>query len=261
MIKDIFLMNSTDLPNDLPQFERFYMRYHAPEVMSNRGPLLVRFIGYRPVPPIPEALDYGYYNMRVTEAWFRSAEERPPMKVGEPSGILNYRWQGPWITEPAPRRQPPAPGERRIPGVSGTFTTPPPNVFLGGKYTADEKTILRWYTVTKYPEGVSREEGEDWFLNVHVKEVLQQPGLMAYFSSLAIDMPLRPATWVRLTELWYENFNAWKESVIDSPPKYTKPSWAKYDKYPFLEPYVDFTCTFLMERPDHDYLREASPYP
>jgi hypothetical protein len=25
-------------------------------------------VGYRPVPPMPEALAYGYYNLRVTEA-------------------------------------------------------------------------------------------------------------------------------------------------------------------------------------------------
>ena len=256
MIKDVFMLNAADLPNELPAFERFYMRYHAPEVMSNRGPLLVRFIGYRPLPVIPEALAYGYYNERVTEAWFRSAEERPPMVVGKPAGILNYRWQAPWAKPAPPRQGPPA-----IPSVSLTVTTPPPDVFLGGKYTADEKTIIRWYTVTKYPKGVSLEDGENWFLNTHVKETLQQPGLMAYFSSRSMDMAGRPATWIRLTELWYEDFNAWKASVIDSPPKYTKPAWAKYDNYPFLEPYVDFASTFLMERPDHDYLREASPYP
>lgn len=259
MIKDVFMLHSNDLPNELPAFERWYLRYHAPEVMSNRGPLLVRFVGYRPLPVIPEALEYGYYNQRVTEAWFRSVEERPRMVIGQPSGILNYRWQAPWAKEGS--TQQPEPGEKTVPACSLTVPTQPTEVFLGGKYTADEKTILRWYTVTKYPEGVSVEDGEDWFLNIHSKEVLKQPGLIAYFSHRTIDMPGRPATWVRLTELWYENFYGWKESVIDSPPKYTKPSWAKYDKYPFLEPYVDFASTFLMERPDHDYLREATPYP
>jgi len=257
MIKDVFILNSLDLPNELPAFERWYLRYHAAEVMSNRGPLLVRFIGYRPLPVIPEALEYGYYNQRVTEAWFRSVEERPPMVIGKPSGILNYRWQAPWAKPP----KPPKPGQRPTPGVSLTVYTPTPDVFLGGKYTADEKTIIRWYCAMKYPAGVSLEQGEDWFLNVHAKEVLQQPGLMAFFSSRSMDMPGRPATWIRLNELWYEDFDAWKTAVIDSPPKYTQPSWTKYKKYPFLEPYVDFVSTFLMERPDHDYLREAAPYP
>ena len=272
MIKDVFLINSRDLPNELPAFERFYYRYHAPEVMSNRGPLLVRFVGYRPVPPIPEALDYGYYNMRVTEAWFRSVAERPSRTT---NNILNYRWEreAPWVKQapPAPGQGPrpggqggpPAPGQGpRIPAVNFTVDTQPTEVFLGGKWYADDKTILRWYTVTKYPTGVPIEQGEDWFLNVHSKEVLQQPGLTAYFSHRTIAYPGDPPpTWVRLTELWYENFNGWKKSVIESPPKYTKPPWAKYDKYPFLEPYVDFASTFLMERPDHDYLRETTPYP
>ncbi len=256
MIKDVFMLYSADLPNELPSFERWYLRYHAAEVMSNRGPLLVRFLGYRPLPVIPEALDYGYYNLRVTEAWFRSVEERPAMVIGKPSGILDYRWQAPWMETGLPK-----PGPEPIPSVSLTVPTQPTDVFLAGKYTADEMPILRWYIAIKYPEGVPVEEGEDWFLNVHSKEVLEQPGLTAYFSSRAIDMPGRPATWVRLVEQWYADFNGWKRSVIDSPPKYTRPSWAKYDKYPFLEPYVDFASTFLMERADHDYLKEATPYP
>jgi len=257
MIKDVFMLNSIDLPNELPSFERWYMRYHAAEVMSNRGPLLARFIGYRPVPPIPEALDYGYYNMRVTETWFWSVEERPPMVIGKPSGILDYRWQAPWMKSRLPRGG----GAKPIPGVSLTVPTQAQDVFLGGKYTADDKAILRWYVAIKYPQGVPVEQGEEWFLKVHALEVLQQPGLTAFFSSRSIDMAGRPAVWHRLSELWYEDFNGWKQSVIDAPPKYTKPAWAKYDKYPFLEPYVDFASTFLMERPDHDYLKEASPYP
>ena len=257
MIKDVFILNSADLPNELPSFERWYLRYHAAEVMSNRGPLLARFIGYRPLPIIPEALPYGYYNLRVTESWFWSVEERPPMVIGKPSGILDYRWQAPWMKSRLPRGQ----GSPPTPGVSLTVPTQPTEVFLGGKFTADDKPILRWYIATKYPQGVPLEEGEEWFPKVHSQEVLQQPSLTAYFSHRAIDMPGRPSVWCRLTEMWYEDFNGWRQSVIESPPKYTRPRWAKYDKYPFLEPYVDFVSTFLMERPDHDYLKEATPYP
>jgi len=65
--------------------------------------------------------------------------------------------------------------------------------------------MLRWYTFTKYPEGVSVEEGDDWFLNVHSKEVLQQPGLIGYFSAKAVQFPGRSApTWWRQSELVYE---------------------------------------------------------
>ena len=260
MFKMVLMLNSDDLPNELPAFERWYLRYHAAEVISHDGPLILRFIAYRPLPVIPEALAYGYYNERVTEIWFRSVEDfkRPPGVVfrAKPGTMKSFTFQAPWANKPVVWES----GLR--PRVAIDVTSPPNDSFLGGKYTTDEKTYIRWYTVTKYPQGVSLEEGEDWFLNVHAKEVLQQPGLIKYFSSRAVDTPGHtPNTWVRLTEMWYEDFHSWKKSVIDSPPKYTKPPWAKYDKYPFLEPYVDFTGTFLMERPDHDYLKEAAPYP
>ncbi len=251
MIKDIFILNSADLPNELPSFERWYLRYHAPEVISNRGPSLIRFVGYRPTPVVPEALDYGYYNLRVTEAWFRSLAERPQIT----SGIMTYTWRAPWAKDWSALERPTA-----TPAVFCTVPALPTDVFVGGKFSADEKSILRWYTVTKYPAGVSLAEGEEWFLNVHAKEVSEQSGLIAYFSHRALDIPGRPTPWLRLTELWYENFHAWKNSVIKSPG-YTRPPWAKHDRYPFLEPFVDFVSTFLMERPDYDYLKEATPYP
>jgi hypothetical protein len=36
--------------------------------------------------------------------------------------------------------------------------------------------------------------------------------------------------------------------------------WAKYDKYPFLEPDVDFVSTFLLERPECDFLKDYRSY-
>jgi hypothetical protein len=252
MIKDVFMLHSADLPNELPVFERWYMRYHAPEVISVRGPSLVRFIGYRPAPVIREAEGFGYYNLRVTEAWFRSVQERPNIT----SNILAYTWRAPWAKDWSALQRP-----ALMPAVACTVPTMPTEVFLGSKFSADEKPILRWYLATKYPEGVSVADGEEWFLKVHSQEVMQQPGLTAYFSHRAIDMPGRPSPWHRLTEQWYESFHGWRQSVIEAPPKYTRPPWATHDRYPFLTPYVDFASTFLLERPDHDYLREATPYP
>jgi hypothetical protein len=250
MIKDVIMLDSGDLPNELPAFERWYLRYHAPEVMSRRGPFLVRFVGYRPLPPISEALPYGYYNLRVTEAWFRSVQERPLQ-----TPLLSFRWQAPWAKSNV------LPGRSGSSPVECTVPTQPTEIFLGDKFNADDKTILRWFIVMKYPDGVPVEEGEEWFLNVHSKEVLQQPGLIAYSSHRTIAMPGRPNRWHRVSEQWYEDFYGWRKSVIDSPPKYTRPSWAKYDTYPFLEPSVDFASTFLMERPSIDYLKEATAYP
>ena len=43
----------------------------------------------------------------------------------------------------------------------------PTEDFMGADLSLDDKTILRWVTVHRYPEGVSVEEGDDWFINVH----------------------------------------------------------------------------------------------
>lgn len=102
MIKSVFMLHSADLPNELPAFERWLLRYHAPEVMAKDIGLQVRFISYRPIPVIPEVLNYGYYNMRVTEVWFRSAaelEELEPLKhaPGRTDRVLGFTWQAPWV--------------------------------------------------------------------------------------------------------------------------------------------------------------------
>jgi hypothetical protein len=147
---------------------------------------------------------------------------------------------------------------------------------MGSEWESHQKNVLRWYVLFKYPEGVPKDEGEKWFLNVHVPEMIKQRGLYRFFSYRVIKevIPLPgewpptrmppPETvlhsWDRLSELWYESFEDWRASVIKSPPSYTKPPWAKYDSYPFLEPFVDFVCSFLLERPNDEFLRDARGY-
>jgi hypothetical protein len=134
----------------------------------------------------------------------------------------------------------------------------PTQDFMGGNLNPWETSILRWITVLKYPKGVSVEEGEKWYLDVHAEEVMQQPGLIRFFSYRTMDWPDR-ALWHRVTEQWYEDYHGWHKAVIESPPKYTKPSW-EYDQYPFFEPYKDFLGAFILERPTHDFLRDYLGY-
>jgi hypothetical protein len=65
---------------------------------------------------------------------------------------------------------------------------------------------------------------------------------------------------VRLSELWYENAAAWRAAIVESPPRYTKPSWATHDRYPFLEPTVDFVNQFPLEAPTDDFKNFLKPY-
>ncbi len=147
----------------------------------------------------------------------------------------------------------------------------PTEDFFGSNCSIDDHTILRWVTVFRYPDNISVEEGEDWYLNVHAPEVMKQPGLTRFFSTKAYISEKNPLLqaenftehdnlfykqWHRVSELWYENNNGWVDSIINNPPKYTKPKWATYDKYPFLIPGSEFISTFILERPDHDFIKE-----
>jgi hypothetical protein len=66
--------------------------------------------------------------------------------------------------------------------------------------------------------------------------------------------------WWRVSELWYENADGWRNAVVADPPGYTAPPWARHGRYPFLEPWVDFVSTFLLEAPTNDFKAALQPY-
>jgi hypothetical protein len=251
MIKSIVMH---DIPmTHIAAMERWYWRDHSPEIVGRYGPWEMRHDSYMPVPAPEEARAYGMYNWRVTECWWR---EIP--KPG-PQGCLSFT-------------VPPVPAK-----VATCFIPAQPTEdFLGSEIQPNKKSILRWFILMKYPQGVAREEGEEWFLNTHVKEVIQQPGLYRFFSYQTVREPIglpghwppgsepqegtTRSNWDRVSELWYENFDDWRKSVIEEPPRYTKPSWAKYERYPFLEPFEDFACSFLLERPTDEFLKNFRGY-
>ena len=126
----------------------------------------------------------------------------------------------------------------------------PTEDFLVKEPTPEEVPIMRWYQILKYPDGVSVEEGEKWYLEVHSQEAKEQPGLLRYVSHRVMEKPPIVTPWHRVAEMWYEDFDAWRKAVIDSPPKYTPPSWRKE------EPFVDMISTFVPYKPDVDFLRD-----
>jgi hypothetical protein len=73
----------------------------------------------------------------------------------------------------------------------------PTEDFWGREASFDDRTILRWLTVFRYPRGVSFEAGDDWYLNTHVPEVMRQPGLTRYFSYRVIAPPTTGCVWCR----------------------------------------------------------------
>ncbi len=249
--------------NDLPLMERWLLKDHVPETISMNGPILDRYTSYRAVPAPEGAETLGYYNWRMTEHFWREAPFDPKAPLDQRTGFSEVWPDGYTDILGLPK------GEARSGKWGGTPTGlhPPIFIFVTRKPTEDfhgaglkmsEGTVLRWVTAIKYPEGVSREEGDDWYINVHAPEVCKQPGLKRFFSFRQTGPATTP--FVRVSELWYENADAWANAVLRNPPEYTRPAWANHHRFPYLEPYTDFVSTFILEAPSNDFLRDWRGY-
>jgi len=258
MIKSIVMM---DLPiDDIAEMERWYYGSHSSEISRRYGPWLQRHESYVALNAPEDAREYGFYNWRVTESYWREVPE---------AGA-----KGAYCFTPAPVWNP-----------ISTCAVPaqPTEDFLGWDRFATEGACIRWYMMFRYPLGVRLDEGEDWYLNVHAPEVMKQPGLRRFFSFKAVKPPvplpgmwhpdatppddMLMVQWDRVTELWYDSFAAWRNAVIDNPPQYTLPEWATdpfyphtTDRFPFFKPGVDFASTFLLERPADEFQRDTRYY-
>jgi len=263
MIKEVFLGVFKNAPSQADT-DRFYMRYHGPEIMRLSGPWIRRYQLWLPFEPPEEAVErFGAVQGRYGELWYTEEDylDRPPMR-----GITESPW-----------------------GMEGQTTVMvpawPTEEFYDSDPHPDETPILRWVTVIRYPDGVSEEEGEKWFLEVHAKEALKQPGLLKFVSHKVLNiqspslsntpspsqsgempqmsgdkppqsgnmpqssgMPGRKS-WVRVCEYWYRDFDAWRKAILESPPKYTAPSWG--GEYPFVE----MSSTFIPYMNDIDFIK------
>jgi chalcone isomerase len=258
MIRSIVLM---DLPiDDIAEMERWYYRDHSSEISRRFGPWLERHESFVVVNAPEDARRYGFYNWRLTESWWREVPKAGPA--------------GAYCFTPAPVWNP---------IVAVATQGQPDHDFLGWDGFATDRACVRWFMIFRYPLGVRLNEGEDWYVNVHAPEIMNQPGLRRFFTYKAVKPPvplpgmwhpdatppdeLQLVQWDRVTELWYDSFSAWRNAVIDNPPQYTLPEWATdsfypetIDTFPFFKPGVDFVSTFLLERPADEFKRDTRHY-
>jgi hypothetical protein len=243
-----------DIPvNHIAALERWYYRDHAPEIVRRYGPWLARFECYLPVPVPDDARVYGFHNWRMTEGWWRELPE-----AGTENDLC--------FTPPAVSAR-----------VAAAFVKPQPTEhFVACNWLPLEKSCIRWLVLLRYPDGVEAEEGERWFLRVHAPELAEQPGLVRFMSYKVIqdvgNVPGRwrpdtapppgyiKARWDRVLELWYETFADWRQGVEAATARCTGPGWATQPQYPFLRAYEELASTFILERPNDDFLRDLRGY-
>lgn len=243
MYKEVAIGVMSDAPSQA-EGDWYYMRYHGPEVAEISGPWMTRYWLWLPYEPPEEAVErFGGVRGRYAELWFREEDyaDRPP---------LEYMTPAPWGTD----------STRESRFTNCMVPANPTERFYDTNPNPGQTSIVRWIAVIRYPEGVSVEDGEKWFLDVHAKEAATQPGLLKFVSYRAASIKdgsnmaqEAPAghSWVRVLEYWYEDLDAWRNAVLESPPEYTKPPWG--GEYPFVE----MISTFVPYYHDVDFLEKT----
>ena len=236
MIKHCFIFSINR--ND-PVGDRFYFRFHSKECIRFFGPWLTRYETYRSFDVLAEAAIARYGVMspgRVTELWYRSVDEWNEAKPNSrPYTAPPGGWQRGTSTVPRPVTMVPA---------------MPTEDFLGKEPSPEQCPIIRWYQAIKYPDGVKVEDGEKWYKEVYAKQACQQKGLLRFASWKTVANCPFPTPWVRFTEMWYESVEAWHNAIVESPPKYTAPKWAKE------APFVDMSSILIPYKPQVDFLKD-----
>jgi hypothetical protein len=122
----------------------------------------------------------------------------------------------------------------------------------------DSELLVRWLFILRYPEGISKENGESWYLGTHTQEAKYMLGLRRYRSwgAQARRPELRdvaPLKWDRLTELAFADWDAWEEGAVTKMPRWTPP--------PYGNPGFLSETVFIGEEPEYDFLKDMPRVP
>jgi hypothetical protein len=114
--------------------------------------------------------------------------------------------------------------------------------------------VVRFVHMFNYPEGISKEEGDRWYMEEHVPKVKALPGVVRYNSWEALP-PIKMWTFdpydrfTRLTELVFEDMESCLNGTIRNPEL-----WASgTEGHPGFR---ELECVLLDEEPQYDLLKD-----
>ena len=102
----------------------------------------------------------------------------------------------------------------------------------------------------RYPKNMAVTDGERWFTATHGPELARLDGLRRFVCYASAE-PAQPGGWARMCELWFDDYPAWKQAVMTTPPTFTPPPWGG------TFPFADMISTFTPPTPDMDFLRDS----
>lgn len=251
--------------------------HHVPESMSQFGPYVSKYAFYPALPTPPDGERFGTYRMQLTEHYWMVNPLTPEFKnkaMTEYFPLDVLKWQG---TIPDDNEVAVLEGKETEKMASGDAARStggdngmPPFIwafvpisweedFKGSGRTMEDGPNYRWQFVMKYPDGVSLQEGDKWFYEEVVPKFQESPDVTRMLSSKIIQ-EVNNCPYQRVVEMWFNCPSGWHRTAVEKAKEIKKPSWAKYDQFPYLNPKFEISSLFLTDIPESDNYTQYRGY-
>jgi len=260
------LMVSVRSDADLPAAYRWLYKDHVPDSISQFKPYVTQYATYRALPLPKDAENFGTYNWIMTEHYWLIN----PFNHSGDNAPRGLAYSETFTKEYMEITNQPTDAGLRPNGWQGSIKGYHPTAFAfmpifwewdlkGSDRTIEDGPVARWLTMLNYPDGVSQEEGDKWYKEQFLAELANLPEVKRILSSRVLDDP-KTGPFQRVTEIWFNNTNDWQAAMEKVKAKIAKPKWAKWDQFPYIEPYKNMVGEFLLERPESDHLEQYRGY-
>lgn len=233
MVRHVSMM---DPPVPLAQFDVWYQAVHSFECLRLFGPWMRRYESWRARTPGPGEARPNYYPGRYTEIWYDSVEAFREAAPFERSYTAT-----PW---PGGMSRADHPAARML------IPAMPTEDFLGKPAPTVSSKPFRWLFMLGYPPGVDAGMADHWYLSVHAQEAKHLPGVIRYISTRAVQNSPIQSPYVRMSEMWFKDYDSYVKATKGPKIQYTKAPWVKGN-----EPWFVIASIFLDYDPDLVFLK------
>jgi len=247
--------------------------HHIPESMAQFEPYVSKYAYYWVLPVPEDGARFGTRNHNITEHYWLVNPMNPQLKV---KALCEYMppaafvWQGHLPDTPEALQGEMLQGDdARSTGREGIAGTIPfvwvfvpmwwEEEFKGKMRTLQDGCNYRWQFVIKYPEGVSKEEGDKWLFTEVIPAFQNMPQVNRILTS-SIMQHVNQTPYQRLLEIWFDGPDEWHEAVTVETAKIKKPVWASEPCFPYLKPQTEIVSMFVSDMPGDEHYAQYRGY-
>ena len=243
--------------------------YHAPESIAKFEPWVTKYAFYNALPTPPQGERFGTYRMQLTEHYWMvnpMSQESLVNSLNEYYPIDAMIWQG---TLPENAKEDGFMADGESARASGGDNGCPPFIFAflpifweqdlkGTGRTMVDGPNYRWQFLISYPEG-HKEDGDQWMMNEVLPAFAAMPEVTRMMTS-KVKKEINNCHMDRCVEMWFDGPEEWYHCAVENAVAITKPEWAEYDSFPYLQPQFQFASLFLTDIATSDNLKQYRGY-